>query len=752
MHVPNIVSWSGELLDRIASEGAQLHRQIRCCWVRHVPRVNRGERKAIVAVRLAVLLLFPLIQAAIDPLYALEVERGRTFYVDAIYGDDANNGLTPESAWRSVEKLVKHNAQFGFSACESILFRRGATYYSSVGLQFNGSGTAECPITIGAYGDGEPPLLIAGGPALKSWRPVGRNVWLWPYAGREVKGLWEDARALRKASDEALSDGAWYFKKGVGVFYRPGSDSPHTQVVHRATPGNALAFDGNAHIVIRGLHFRILGIYLSPRKSEIRDISIENNTFEHIKTPIEIFSRMDGQVSDIRIKENRMRKVGYGVRVHAGNGVARTLRLNISGNVMEDIDAEQIYTSWSDGFYDNEAISLQNLNDSEVSGNSVSGGGALGGGIVQWTNPQSTAHGNRFQGNFICNITGPGFALFNSGHEGIHRQNNVQNNIVCNLAPHNLLSFQPRGKDEGMGGLRLNGRDASYSNKAYNNTIIGYDHNIFLNSIAIGWVLKNNLSALQSASHVWRREGRLNGALMDYNLYSPMKDGALRLGRGLEPKTLRGWQASGADRNSIEAEPLLENSSGAYGNPRDFAPRWDSPLIDAGDVTDTEEDFFGNPIYGPRDIGAVEYQPPYQMGINPIDVAGNARVYGDGRFRYTRPLSGVTVPLAILSVGNNTREWVDVRITDWHGSLTWIESSSNITGALVRRVGGLAPSTKYRVVYAECSVAPRVLGVFDTDESGLLSFIFEKAMGMGDVAFTVAPEGMAIPNVARKCG
>jgi hypothetical protein len=326
--------------------------------------------------------------------------------------------------------------------------------------------------------------------------------------------------------------------------------------------------------------------------------------------------------------------------VHSGNGVERALRLKITGNVIEDIDERQIYTSWHDGFYDNEALSFQNINDSEVSGNRISGGGALGGGIVQWTNPKSEAHRNRIYGNYICGISGSGMGLFNSGHKNIHQQNVISNNIICNLQQNKDIRFPARNKDEGMGGLRLNGYDTTYSNLAYNNTIFNYDHNVFFNSFAIGWVLKNNLSENHSESNVWRKEGAMSGAVLDFNLYGPSSRPGFHLGVYPKKYNISRWKAQGADKMSVQAGARFVNSSGQFNEPEDFAPRWDSPVIDAGTDVDIEEkDYLGNPIYGPRDIGAIEYQPPYTMGVDPVDIAGNVRVYGDGKFRNTSPPS-----------------------------------------------------------------------------------------------------------------
>ena len=42
---------------------------------------------------------FPVLIAVACPLSAAE------YFVDAIHGDDSSNGLSPEAAWRSLEKV-----------------------------------------------------------------------------------------------------------------------------------------------------------------------------------------------------------------------------------------------------------------------------------------------------------------------------------------------------------------------------------------------------------------------------------------------------------------------------------------------------------------------------------------------------------------------------------------------------------------------------------------------------------------------
>jgi hypothetical protein len=60
--------------------------------------------------------------------------------------------------------------------------------------------------------------------------------------------------------------------------------------------------------------------------------------------------------------------------------------------------------------------------------------------------------------------------------------------------------------------------------------------------------------------------------------------------------------------NLIELDPLFTMTSGLL-EEYDFTLKANSPAIDGGIDWGQTRDFFGNPISGSPDIGAIEYQP-----------------------------------------------------------------------------------------------------------------------------------------------
>jgi parallel beta-helix repeat protein len=99
------------------------------------------------------------------------IVNAKDHYVAAT-GNDANDGLTPATAWQSITKV---NTFFKTAvAGDAILFKCGDTFYGS--LVVGKAGTAAKPIVIGAYGTGAKPV-ITGFTTVTAWTSAGANLW-----------------------------------------------------------------------------------------------------------------------------------------------------------------------------------------------------------------------------------------------------------------------------------------------------------------------------------------------------------------------------------------------------------------------------------------------------------------------------------------------------------------------------------------------------------------------------------------------
>ena len=84
---------------------------------------------------------------------AQDQEGGRTFFVNAASGNDSQDGLSAQSPWRSLTKVNAAELQAG----DKVLFHRGNTWRGTLVPR---SGREGKPITYGAYGEGDKPLLL----------------------------------------------------------------------------------------------------------------------------------------------------------------------------------------------------------------------------------------------------------------------------------------------------------------------------------------------------------------------------------------------------------------------------------------------------------------------------------------------------------------------------------------------------------------------------------------------------------------
>lgn len=88
---------------------------------------------------------------------------GRTWYV-AADGDDSNDGLSPEKAWKTTAPVN----QLVLSAGDAVYFHRGDVFNDQF-LHLKGAGSAQKPIKISAYGDSSKPLPVINTNGKGTW-------------------------------------------------------------------------------------------------------------------------------------------------------------------------------------------------------------------------------------------------------------------------------------------------------------------------------------------------------------------------------------------------------------------------------------------------------------------------------------------------------------------------------------------------------------------------------------------------------
>ena len=100
-----------------------------------------------------------------------EIAENGVYYVDAINGEDSNNGLSAETAWKSLSNVNSITFQPG----DQVLLKRGCVWNG--GLTLHGSGNSTYPIYLGAYGEGDNPTIIGGEADYKVVSLINESYW-----------------------------------------------------------------------------------------------------------------------------------------------------------------------------------------------------------------------------------------------------------------------------------------------------------------------------------------------------------------------------------------------------------------------------------------------------------------------------------------------------------------------------------------------------------------------------------------------
>lgn len=265
----------------------------------------------------------------------------------------------------------------------------------------------------------------------------------------------------------------------------------------------------------------------------------------------------------------------------------------------------------------------------------------------------------------------------------------------------------------------------SYGNTAKNS-------NIFVRNNAF-------INATESIFESWNT-GWFSGLVAGYNFYHNKFGPLFQIHSASSSLSLAGWQEDAVEEIGSIASDQHPKMSGIQTN--NFVPDFDSALVDAGMHLGKKSDFLGNPIYGAPDIGAYEFQPPYLMGKNKIDVGAGARIYADGKFRYlseptkvyanliVKPITG---KFKIFTAGEARPAWLDVEGIVWTSSTKkWIV---NTKSKILQTIGDLKPKSKYEVlVDGKKNGEVSCYNSCKSDKSGKITFVFN---GSGKHEFEV---------------
>lgn len=195
-----------------------------------------------------------VISAFLIQLACLPVTRATTFYVDATYGNDVNPGTSESAPWQTISKVKS----FGLAAGDFVLFKRGEAWHEELVIKQDGAQGA--PITFGAYGTGEKPIISAAD-IVSDWETTGSlmNVWQAVADTKTRMVIFDNTLGIEENSLSGLdSEREWYWQSGVLFIYSnsdPGRafTTPGIEVGKR---DNAILGHSRNYYTIDGLHLR----------------------------------------------------------------------------------------------------------------------------------------------------------------------------------------------------------------------------------------------------------------------------------------------------------------------------------------------------------------------------------------------------------------------------------------------------------------------------------------------------------------
>jgi hypothetical protein len=185
---------------------------------------------------------------------AAPVGAGPVFYVDGVAGNDAHDGQSLATAFKTIQKGVSVA-----SPGATVLIKAGL-YRERVVIE--ASGTSTNRIVVGALGDG--PVVLDASDKVTSWTNVGGLVYK-AHPGFPVRTVVvDDTPLLPELSQGALASGRYYWNAATGDLYvwAPGGGNPaaHDVGVIKDEPDDWGFFFNQAHFVtLYGITVRFAG-------------------------------------------------------------------------------------------------------------------------------------------------------------------------------------------------------------------------------------------------------------------------------------------------------------------------------------------------------------------------------------------------------------------------------------------------------------------------------------------------------------
>jgi hypothetical protein len=543
-----------------------------------------------------------------------------TYHVDSQIGNDGNNGLSPGTAWRTMNRAN----QPSYAPGDSILLKRGCVWQGT-GFKAKGNGSIQSPITLADYCDANLPLPIIDGVGAHEPAVLLQNVQNWIVRNLELTQHGQTPQNLDTNNEhgkDADQHSDEYMRAVVHVLGLGAPDDPNCGegcTVRNIRLENLLVRDGSWNgIYASGGYYQLrTATYGFVDNLVIANVESRNNHKAGVEVTCTYYKTRIYAASNVMVLDSHLHhNGGDGVMIGpVRNGLLEGNECNHNGQIRNarlgcwSWDSENTIIQFNESYHN-----MTPLND----GRARDGGGFdldLGteNGVIQY----NWSHDNEGEG-FLLLAWPIGFGYSRGESHNVQMRYNIGERdgrklaggitIFGGVSPavihNNVIYYEPNRLAgtpmfNGEGGVittSIYGKSGHPDVRAYNNIFI----------------TNGRTNAAATSNNLWT-DGSGTFAF-DNNIWWRVEGGTSVQWDGAAINSWSGWQAKGFDPNGLNVNPLV---LGVLGNgPLAYALAAGSPARDRGrTVTGAwlgmgTQDAFGawTPQGAAYDIGAAEYR------------------------------------------------------------------------------------------------------------------------------------------------
>ena len=571
-----------------------------------------------------------------------------TYYVSNSEGNDNNNGLSQSSPIKTINKINNIKLKPG----DKVLFRRGDTW-NSISLKITNSGTNSQPIIISDYGTGNFPIIslkqeLDGWKNSNNWEKIDNSLWrkkqttkvdrLW-LNKNEYKGSGENSRINKDFPIN--SNYRWGYDgsaQQIKVYSENNPAISYTSMDY-SVPKSVIKLNQASYIVISNLNVEYgqFGIFLKGSSN----ITIKNCNLGYGSISSGVYIVGNGstfsnsnEISNCTFDSGLDRLVGgpyewYWNTGHVGVWITNGANYNKVHNCnFKNWHHSSIIVMGNDGKY--LEAKYNTIYDNVFTSKDINFGRVL----MFAGEVKNKCSYNEFYRNFVN--------YMNTQIEVGGNHNLIYYNIINVVKTGEDVEHEYYSSASGTGfsleSLYGQGTGYTSNNKIFNNTIFKITRIPLRIYSGVGQEFFNNLiiENIRDDTQLFVNTESNSNTIIKNNLILNSRFNKNSKITFYKPKgylTVSEFNNAGVGNDNLGGNAFYEgNKNNVVKNASagDFHLVINSPAINNGILNGISKDFYGNPIKGAPDVGAVEYQGTEEPVLPPS--SSKIRVFLQGAY------------------------------------------------------------------------------------------------------------------------